>query len=124
MTPRSNSSLETKAHGCLGLHFLLFSRRKYMIPVPADRTAIPLSDGFPSLHTSPQSQLRASQGTMKSWPLTVKGCVSLLADLGHFPNDLVFTLRRPALGKEGGALFGSSVDRAAEARAYSPPVDL
>jgi len=37
---------------------------------------------------------------MESWPLTVKGYVSLLADLGYFPNDLAFTPKRPALEKE------------------------
>lgn len=67
------------------------------IPMPADGRAISLSDGFPILPTSLQFQLRASLGTMKSWPLTVKGYVPLLADLGHFPNDLAFTVKMPAL---------------------------
>lgn len=61
---------------------------------------------------------------MESWPLKVKGYVSILADLGHFPNDLAFTPKRPALEKEEMGAVGSSVDGTAEARADTHAVLL
>lgn len=89
---------------CQGVHFLkgLLENRYGSFGFLNQQTGGPLLCQMASQACTPvlQSQFGSSLGTMKSWPLTVKGHGSLLAGFGHFPNDCAFTLKMLALGKE------------------------
>lgn len=84
------------------------------LSVPADRGPF-LSQGALQVCTQrPGASAQASVAAAQSWPLTVKGHVSLLAGTGHFPKDFAFPLKTPVLGKEETKGELASVDRAAK----------